>query len=137
MRRVDIDWDEVENYFKLGATLEDVLHLTGLDKRTVQRRCKSDRGVKVHELIEKCIAYTVLSVRSSLIKKAKNGNTNAMMYFLNNYGGAMTEKDKQLLEIKRQELELKRELSGKIEELATSSEEVAKIVAEVRSAYVD
>ncbi len=80
----------------------------------------------------------ILALENSLFEEAiHKRNIPAIMFALNNYGGAMTEKDKQMLEIKRQELELKREISGKLEELATSSDEVAKIVAEVRSAYVD
>ena len=104
-----VNWEEIENYLKLGATLDDVARLTNISRRTLQRRCESDFNHNFDTLIKNNMINVQMSVRQALLKKVREGDTTSIIYANKTLGGLIEAKDQVMIELKKQSLEIERE----------------------------
>ena len=104
-----VNWEEIENYLKLGATLDDVARLTNISRRTLQRRCEEDYKHNFDTLIKNNMINVQMSVRQALLKKVREGDTTSIIYANKTLGGLIEAKDKVMIELKRESLEIERD----------------------------
>lgn len=98
---------ELTNYFKLGATLEDVCLILDIQPAAIHRTISAYTHMSTKDYIRKCHLRINMRVRDSLLKQAMNGEFRATEKWLQFYDGAMIEEKRRELELKDREVQIK------------------------------
>lgn len=113
--KIEINWEEIENYMQLGATTDDLVKLTKISESTLKRECKNKFGKQIKELLKENRNILALSLRNELVKKAKSGDTQALIYANKTLGKLIESKDLEYMRIKEEQLKQEKESNENIE----------------------
>lgn len=140
--KIQINFKELENYLRLGATIDDCVELLCVSKRTLQRQVKEKYKCDFDTLKKQQQNMSKMSLRSQMMIKAKEGDTTALIFACKTVGGMLEEHHKQNIENKKREIEIKEKELEKINknvninldtELAKlSDEEIEKMLKKMK-----
>ena len=97
MKRVIIDWSEVERLCSIMCTAEEVAHIMNCTRRTIEIRCQKDQHMNWEKYFEKFSAGGRMSIRRDLFTESKEHNVAASIFLAKNYLGMG---DKQEIDVK-------------------------------------
>ncbi len=87
MKRVIINWQQVEALCQIMCTADEVAHIMGCTRRTLQVRCQKEQHMNWEKYFEKYSAGGRMSIRRDLFSESKEHNVAASIFLAKNYLG--------------------------------------------------
>ncbi len=69
--KINVDWKLIKNMCEIQCTLEEIAHVSGISKSSLQRHCKKDLGITFETLLKKERQGGLVSLRRMQFQHAQ------------------------------------------------------------------